>query len=248
MTTRSKQTLKEIKQDIKESVGDSKLLKDREETQKGSRSSTQNENPNAYTQQDRTDRRTKASKQKKEPRVYSSVNEGLEDLNIKRPRNGYILFTLDYRDKVEREGFNGPDGIAELARRWRNLDKETKDRYNKMGEMESERYFRQKDSAGIITPSKSRRRRGGGSRASQADEDEDEDDEGPEVDRSGKPIDKSYNRRKVGRKVSQKNRMHRRRTSSGRQGSDEGDYEYDEDQDEDFNVDEEDYEDNDDNQ
>lgn len=174
MTTRSTRTLENIKRQLKGVDGSQELFsKTRTSQQQGygggyssSKGGSSSQRQGQYQskgqgrgqgQQRRSDNRSKFSRN--EPHVYSSVNEGLEDLNIKRPRNGYILFTLDYRDQVEKEGFNGPDAVAELARRWKNLDPKEKRKYNKMGDMESERYFREKDSAGIITPSKRRGRR-----------------------------------------------------------------------------------------
>lgn len=117
--------------------------------------SKRNYQRNDYGQGKRSSNR---SKRRMEPRFYNSVNEALEDLNIKRPRNGYLIFSLEKRNEVEDEGFNGPDAVAELGRRWNSLDPKEKRKYEKKGEEDSKRYQREKMNANIITPRRSQRR------------------------------------------------------------------------------------------
>jgi len=62
-----------------------------------------------------------------EPKEKKTIKEG-----PKRSKTAYQLFCEEQKEEVKQEGFEGKDVIAELARRWKELESEDKEYFNEL--------------------------------------------------------------------------------------------------------------------
>ncbi len=86
-------------------------------------------------------KRGKSEERASKVKNKKSTKEKVKDPNApKKPKSGYILYSLDERPDVKKDGFEGKEILAEIGKRWNTLDASEKQKYEKMANDEKARY------------------------------------------------------------------------------------------------------------
>jgi hypothetical protein len=95
----------------------------------------------------------------------------------KRPRSGYILFTMDKRDdvKASNPGIANKEIMKKLAEEWRALSDKEKKVYNDRAAKEKETYNAQKPASGKKDKKGGKKEKKSAKKAPSSDEEDDDD-------------------------------------------------------------------------